>query len=549
MTDDLIPIRFEGRPLAARKGESLLAALTAAGERVLRLTPAGDARGAYCGMGVCQDCLVTIDGRPGQRACLTKVVRPVSVTRPAAAVKLDTGSTAAAPRRAADLPVLEPELLVVGAGPAGLAAALAAARAGMTVLVLDERSAPGGQYFKPLTIDAPVPGPDAQQDQGAALIAQARRAGVTIRGETSVWGAFPGPEFACSDGEGSFRVRPGATVLATGAFERAWHVPGWTEPGVMTTGAAQTVWRTARRLPGRRVLIAGNGPLNLQLAAELHAGGAEIVALVEAARRPGLGRIAAVARMTAAAPGLVRDGIGYLARLHKAAVPVLYGATVTAIERDAAALCVAIDGPAPARLRADILCLGYGLRPSNELARSLGCAFQPDPVTGALVPVRDAQGQSSLPGIFLVGDGAQMGGAHAGLAEGQLAGLTIARAHGHAVDPLALQHARDALARHRRFQRALWSLYAPARPLVPRTTPDTILCRCEGVRQREVDAAIAQGCDTAGAIKQETRLGMGRCQGRYCGEALAQLLPPGDDHAGFAPRVPVRPVGIGALAS
>jgi thioredoxin reductase/bacterioferritin-associated ferredoxin len=548
MTDDLIPISFDGRPLAARRGESLLAALTAAGEYALRSTPDGHARGAFCGMGVCQECLVTIDGRPGQRACMAKVEGPAVVTRSAGAIGLES-RPAASPRRAADLPLLEPELLVVGAGPAGLAAALAAARCGLKVLVVDERSAPGGQYFKPLAVDAPSPGPDRQHEAGAALVADVRRAGATLRTGTSVWGAFPGPEFACADAEGSFRVRPAAAILATGAYERAWHVPGWTEPGVMTTGAAQTLWRASRRLPGRRVLIAGNGPLNLQLGAELLAGGADIVALVEAAPPPGTGSIAAAARMALAAPALVRDGLGYLSRLRRADVPTLHSSTVVAIERCGTELAVSIGGPAPATLRADSLCLGYGLLPSNELARTLGCAFHPDPVAGCLVPVRDPDGQSSLPGVFLVGDGVRMGGAHAALAEGRLAGLAIAQGRGCAVDPIEIAQARETLARHRSFQRGLWSIYAPAQPLAPATTPDTILCRCEGVLQREIGDAIAQGYVTAGAIKQQTRLGMGRCQGRYCGEALQRLLPGGDEHAGFAPRVPVRPVTVGALAS
>src|SRR5205085_11905016 len=110
------------------------------------------------------------------------------------------------------------------------------------------------------------------------------------------------------------RFKPQRLILASGAYERAVPIPGWTLPGVMTTGAAQTLWRTARRLPGRRVLIAGNGPLNLQLAAELLSGGAEIVAVVEAAA-PFASRPAALLAMIAAAPGLVAEGLRYRTRL------------------------------------------------------------------------------------------------------------------------------------------------------------------------------------------------------------------------------------------
>ena len=142
----------------------------------------------------------------------------------------------------------------------------------------------------------------------------------------TVWGAFEPLEFAAAaDGRSAALPRRKAAIVATGAYERGWPVPGWTLPGVMTTGAAQTLWRTARRLPGRRVLIAGNGPLNLQLAAELIEGGAEVVAVVEAAPRPGLGDAGARSPDARRLAGLVRDGLRYHLRALRAARALIYG--------------------------------------------------------------------------------------------------------------------------------------------------------------------------------------------------------------------------------
>ena len=275
-----IRFTFDGAGITASAGQSLAAALTRAGRREFRVTEHGKPRGVFCGIGVCQDCLVTVDDTPNQRACMTRAVDGMAVrTQPAFPA---LGSDATVP----DTPqarTLTPDVLVIGGGAGGLSATIAARRTGAEVVTLDERTVPGGQYYKQSADGSLL---DAQQAEGAALLADARASGAEIIGGVQIWGAFDGP-LVLAECEGSaLIVRPRAVIVATGAYERPIIVPGWTLPGVMTTGAAQTLWRSYRTLPGRRIVVCGSGPLNLQVAQELTDGGAEIALVAEAAPSP-----------------------------------------------------------------------------------------------------------------------------------------------------------------------------------------------------------------------------------------------------------------------
>ena len=325
---EAITITFDGQPLAARRGETLAAALTAAGVTTLRTTRGGAPRGLFCGMGVCQDCLVEIDGCPNQRACMTKVEGPLAVRTQRFPPRLDDTREVAT----VDRPTLTPELLVIGAGAGGLTAAATAAEAGVEVVLVDERPTLGGQYFKQPLEPLVAPFDDPQFTAGRQLIARVKAAGVTIVAGT-VWAASLPLEIQVHDRLGSRTIRPRQLIVATGAFERPLPVPGWTLPGVMTTGAAQTLLRSYRVLPGRRIVVAGNGPLNLQVACELHRAGAEIVAVAELAPRPGARSLGTLTRMAVTAPWLVAQGAGYLRELRRAGIPLLHGHVLRSVER------------------------------------------------------------------------------------------------------------------------------------------------------------------------------------------------------------------------
>lgn len=535
---------FDGRPVAVRAGQSLAAALTEAGIRAFRDTAKGGHRGIFCGMGVCQDCLVTVDGVPNRRACMTAAAPGMTVETQVPFPALD----AAAPEAPASARIIAPDVLVVGGGAGGLSAAIAARTAGASVVVLDERKVPGGQYFKQTAEGAPL---DAQQAAGADLVARARASGAEILGEVEIWGAFDGPLFLGEHRGSAVIARPKTAIVATGAYERPEIVPGWTLPGVMTTGAAQTLWRSYRTLPGKRVALAGSGPLNLQVALELMEGGAEIALVAERAAAPWTRPGAALA-LAMAGPRLTVTGAAMVAALRRRGVPILNRTHLAAIERVDDKLRARFEGVGGERIEdVDAVLMNAGFEPQNEILRLLGAAMDYDAAVGHLRCRRDETCATTVPRLYAVGDCAGLGGAPAAMVEGRIAGRAAAAAAGFG-DGADNAADNQELRLHRTFQKRLWALYDIA-PRLPDSVPDdTILCRCEEITLGQVRAGLADAPGHAGTLKRATRVGMGRCQGRYCGPVAARLVAAATgraiaDRSYFAPRVPVKPVSISVI--
>jgi glycine/D-amino acid oxidase-like deaminating enzyme len=479
---------------------------------------------------------------------------------------------AAAPE--GSIPDRQREVLVVGAGPGGLAAAEAAAQGGARVTILDERPEPGGQYFKQLAPSqrfSRESAMDRQFARGRALIERVRDLGVETVGGVTVWSA-------ARDGEGrveldviedgrALRYRSQQLIVATGAYERAFPVPGWTLPGFITTGAAQTLARGYRVTPGSRVLIAGNGPLNLQVACELARGGVEVVTVAEAAPAPGPKKAGAAMKAFRRSPDLMVEGLSYLAALKSLGVPISYGhvlARADGVDKVERATLVRIDASglpvagSERHFRVDAVSTGYGFLPSTEITRLLGCRHRyDDRGAGSLVVERDEDGATSQTGVYAVGDCGGIGGARVAMSQGTLAGWAAVRNLGRSLTTKARSNVaktRTALARDLAFQSSLWRLFE-APPLTDgRVDAAVLVCRCEDVTAETLGRCIAAGVDEIGALKRLTRAGMGRCQGRYCGPFIARLCTEAtgrapDEFALFAPRFPVKPIPAIALAS
>jgi thioredoxin reductase len=558
--NDAARFTFDGREISIRDGMTIAAALIDAGEPGLKQSREGGRRGVFCGMGVCQECLVEVDGRPAQRACMTIARAGMRIVSQPARARL----TPPAPGVDSGELVRHCELLVIGGGPGGLSAAAIAAEAGLDVVLVDERTKLGGQYFKQPAAAGAGPPPDAQFASGRALIERTVAVGVEARSGVQVWGAF-GLDAICAVGAGArWRFVCDALIVAAGAYERGVPFPGWTLPGVMTTGAAQTLWRSYGVAPGKRILVSGNGPLNMQVAAELVDGGATVVGVAELAEAPGPGRLRGLTRMALADPGLIRDGLRYRATLARAQVPLMYGSVVVRVEgadraRAAAVMSVGQDGRPQAgterRFELDAVCVGFGFTPSTDIARALGCRHAASSPGGDLVTVADERGATSRERVWVVGDGAGIRGARHAQAQGELAGLDVVRELRGSIGRALTRRERDAAraaARHRHFQRGLSNVFLAHRHAEELAAPETAICRCEGVTRAEVERALDGGAGHAGAIKRVTRAGMGPCQGRYCGPVIAAMAARRTgqvlgERSGFAPAPPVKPIEISAL--
>jgi D-hydroxyproline dehydrogenase subunit alpha len=449
------------------------------------------------------------------------------------------------------------ELAIVGAGPAGLAAAAEASDLGLPVTLIDAFPRPGGQYFKQTPSELRSLGPMVHEEAGQMLFERIAQPDVQVISNTAVWGIFPENEnrLLCLYGPSGAprRLLAKKVILAPGAHDRPAPFPGWTLPGVITAGATLTLVKHQRLLPGRRFLLSGTGPLQLVLARRLIDAGAEVLAVLDANPFPWRGW-----RHAPAAWGQwERLGEGWSAwrTMRKAGTPLRWDHLLRRAEGDGRVERAVIgprgDGTLET-LAVDTICLGHGLTPSVQLARQAGCEHRYDPDQRAYLPVRDESLQSTLPGLFVVGDGAGSGGKDVAQWEGRLAALAAADQMKRRVAPERVAAVRRELARQQRFAAVLTDLFPASAHLGDLLTDDTVLCRCEEITVGEIRQVVAEGAETLNAVRMVTRAGMGRCQGRMCGGPVAELLArmlsqPVEALGQVTPRPPVIPVPLDGL--
>jgi NADPH-dependent 2,4-dienoyl-CoA reductase/sulfur reductase-like enzyme len=531
-----IEISVDGEPVRAFEGETIGAVLAAAGIREIRREPQNkDPRGLYCCMGSCHGCLVTVDGQPNVRACVTPVQTGQNIELQDGLGHVDMDVPGPAPGRwiREEVPVA-----IIGGGPAGLSAAIAAAKIGVEVLVIDENFLVGGQIYRQLPStyqvkDALVLGIDYADGQSLLQEVANLSDRITIWSDALVWSVFDSKQLAIARGDELVLLNAQAIIAATGAYERPVPVPGWTLPGVMTAGGAQVLIKSQRVRPGNRVLLAGTGPLQLVVANQMMDAGMDVVAVAESASTLNAWRyLPDLIRQ----PGLIKQGLGYMLRLKKAGVEMMRSYMLQAIEGDQAAHR-AVLGKVDAQCRSipgytktfeiDTVCIGYGLIPSMWLTSMLGCRHLYDPMIGAWAPYFDENMQTDQPGIFVAGDGAGIAGVLVDKREGAIAGLYAAM-HAGIISAEQAQQAARIKRRHlnslRKFRRALDSMYPVHRDLYANISDETIVCRCEGITAGEIRRAIHEGTVNLNDIKKRTRTGMGYCQGANCMPAVAAIL-------------------------
>lgn len=461
------------------------------------------------------------------------------------------------------------DVAVVGAGPAGLAAATLCAERGLSTSLYDEQGSPGGQVYRGIA-SSPLRRPEILGEdywRGATLLRPFANSGTRYVPGASVWsvtrredGTFSlGMSIGPPGARSAITVAARAVILATGAQERPFPVPGWTRPGVMSVGGAQILLKTAGTVPQGRTVIAGCGPLVWLLAWQYRRAGVAVDALLDTTPK---GRLREAARHL---PDFLRSpyfakGLA-LTRAVRRELRVIEHVESLAIEGDAVtqAACAVryrLPGGVSVVLGADHVLLHQGVVPDIALASAAGAALAWNPLQACFHPVVDAWGGSSLPGLYVAGDGGGIAGALAAEARGRLTALAVANALGRIDarqrdrDARPLQHALSVALRGRRF---LDTLYRPADAFrLPEG--DTLACRCEEVTAATVRGLAREGCAGPNQMKAYSRCGMGPCQGRFCGLTVTELIAREQrrdpaDVGHYRLRWPVKPLALAELAA
>jgi len=495
-------------------------------------------------------------------------------------------------------PTIEHSVAIIGAGPAGLAAAVHAAEQGALTILLDSEARLGGQYWRHEKAGLDASGAtsprswlvprsmlgrpaDLHHDVATyhelvrrldALVAAGR---LSVHLQHSVW-SVQVDESGCSiaavdrhrpDLPAELRVRAAVLVLAVGGYDRPVPFPGWDLPGVLTVGGAQALLKGSGVAVGPRVLVAGAGPFLLPVATALAARGSQVLGVHEANRSRGWLRQLPAA---ASQPAKVREAAGYAVALARHRVPLRTGSVVVAAhgaDRLEAVTVARLDRAGHVRdrtrrrLAVDVLAVGYGFTTQSELPLQAGCALSAT-ADGTLAVTTDASQRTSNPRVYAAGETTGIGGAQLAVAEGIVAGISAARAAGPSPagpslagpsrpDP-ALAAALRSRDRLRRFAAAMHAVYPVPRFWLDTLAPDTVVCRCEEVTVAEIDAAIGNGARDARSVKLLSRAGMGWCQGRECGYATSCLTAARTgqpiDLASGAGRSVAAPIPLGLVA-
>lgn len=458
-----------------------------------------------------------------------------------------------------DLPTLA-DVVVIGAGPAGLAAAGTAAAEGATVLLLDEQPRPGGQIYRNVTTATArqqiILGAD--YSAGERLLAVLREPGLRYVPNAAVWQLTDKRDVSFSIAGQASMCQAQEVIIATGALERSMPFAGWTLPGVMTAGAAQIMLKSGF-VPTAPIVLAGSGPLMLLLAIQLHRAGVAIAAYVDTTPKHNWLQAAAHFPASMAAIDYLLKGRNILREFAATGIAHYRHAcglrALGQMSDSVKALEFEYQGRSE-RIECDWLFLHTGVVPNVQLSRSIRAEHEWQPSSACWVPRLDSTGLTSVAGISIAGDGAGIGGAEAAAFAGELAALGALRRLGLGVSAQLRERttaSRTSLRRHHAARPFIETLFMPAEEfLVPAN--DVVVCRCEEVTAGTLREHVARGCLGPNQTKAFSRCGMGPCQGRYCGLTVAHVIAAErgvdvEQVGYYRLRPPVKPVTLGEVAS
>lgn len=445
------------------------------------------------------------------------------------------------------------DLVVIGGGPAGLAAASLAARAGVSTVLFDENPGVGGQIYRAITTtpvaDRRVLGDDYWA--GAELAAEAKASGALIVNGATVWNLDPQKIVGVSIAGKARMIEAKRVIIATGSQERPFPIPGWTLPGVMTAGGAQTALKAQGLVPAGRTVLAGNGPLLWLLAAQTLRAGGWIDAILDTTPRRNWLQALAHLPDFALSPYFAK-GLALLREV-KAKVPVHRVDKIEAVGKEKLSEVACTSGGRERRLPADLLLLHQGVVPNVNLANAAGVEHVWNDRQLCFVPVLDVDFGSSVPGVAVAGDGAGIAGGTAAAERGRIAAIAAVRALRPEATLPDTRAIRQKLQREEMGRAFLDWLNRPAESF-RQPEGETLACRCEEVTAKQVRDMARIGCEGPNQMKAFLRCGMGPCQGRLCGLTVTELIAAERkmtpaDVGYYRLRPPVKPITLAELAS
>ena len=417
-------------------------------------------------------------------------------------------------------------VVIVGAGPAGIRAAQTLVAHGVRPILLDEAARGGGQIYRRQPVNfkrSPVKlyGFEARKATALHQTIDALREHIDYRPETLVWNAEDGALDTLHEGRAA-RLTFSRVIVATGATDRILPVPGWTLPGVYSLGAAQIALKFQGCAIGERVVFAGSGPLLYLVAYQYAKAGANVAAVLDSS--PFRAQARALPGLLAQ-PSTLAKGVYYRSWLTAHGIPVHHGATLNRIDGELRAQSLSwSNSKGEHQLDCDAVAFAHGLRSETQLADLLGCEFAWNLLNRAWLPQRDSAGRSSVAEVYLAGDGAGIMGADAAEMAGERAALALLEDIGNPIPPQRPAQLEHALKRMGDFRQGLERAFAFPEDWASHVADEVMVCRCEEVRAGDIREVVREGHWEINRVKAHCRIGMGRCQGRMCGAAAAEII-------------------------
>lgn len=548
-----IKFSFENKVYEAFEGETVASALTRNGIKNFRKDKNNNYRGIYCNMGICNECIVEINGNQSIKSCTANIQENDNI--------LIQKYHADFPNIKKNIQLkkkfLNYDILIIGAGPGGIGASLSLDGSQNKVALIDEKEKIGGQYYKRLNKVFKIKNKkklDYQIKESLEFESKLNNTNIDIYNGFKVWGVYKKNdslyEICCSKENKDLRILCKKIIISSGSYEKPYFVEGWHHPNVLTTGGLQILTKSQKVSPGKNILISGNGPLNFQLGEELIDNGVNVVAITESSTSPFKKPISSLFCLLLS-PIIFLKGIKSYLKVLNSNSEIIHDSYLKRIEdkNGKKIACIQKKGKIIKIENIDVVSINYGFQPNNDIAKLLGLKGHFDNKKNYYQIKKNIFNQTSDKNIYIIGEAARNAGAKISFYEGQLTGFLLNENFKKVSRFFNFSKIIFNLIRNFFFQIFLWRIFDRDHSNVVSINEDTIFCRCEDIKYKDVLKYKNIPNVDAGMIKRMTRVGMGRCQGRYCGVGLNEIFKDkitDDNHKqfSFAPQNPIKTVPL-----